>query len=237
MANVRLVAALQGNLGKIIGKQYREMRPVIAGGLREAARGMTKELKSHTRQAGLRKFATRWTFRVNRPKRPWDMTAVVFARSKATRAILGAYETGAVIRPTNGRKFLAVPTNFNRVSGRRGAKRVFTTKELKATGQSFVGKSKSGKLFIFAKPRKEMVTNNQGRTKPNALVGGHLLGSGRGRRTRDILASRAVPMFTLLPFLKFQKKLNVRAIKQKWQRRLPEYLVKHLNEKERGNGR
>ena len=236
MANVRLVAALQGNLGKIIGKQYREMRPVIAGGLREAGRGLQKELKAHTRQAGLGKFANRWAFRVNRPKTPWKMSVAVFPRGQATRKILSAYETGAVIRPTGGNKFLAIPTQWNRASGRRGAKRIFTTRQLRDTGQSFTRKGKDGRLIVFARVRKQTVENN-GRKKSQALVGGHLLGSGRGRRTRDILKSGAVPMFTLLPFLTFQKKLNIAAYKQKWQRRLPEYLVKHLNEKERGNGR
>ncbi|MFN6954748.1 MAG: DUF6441 family protein [Acetobacteraceae bacterium] len=93
--------------------------------------------------------------------------------------VIDAFERGALIRPKGGRKFLAIPTGFNRQGGRRGAKARVTAAQMVASGQGFLRPFKSGRGFVWCLPVRQGQRTGRGRAP---LVAGGLASVATARR-------------------------------------------------------
>ena len=219
---MRLEAAIRGDLRKVVSGEVRAARKAINAAMREAGKGLKDDLKTHTRERDLGKFVNRWTFRVNRPREPMDMSVAVFPRGKRTRTILNTFNEGGVIRPDKSR-YLAIPTDFNRKGGRRGGK---VLKQLDELEDSFVRRSRSGQLIVFSKVRlAQRRTEKTKQVRNLAFVEGRRLGSGRRARSEKFLRAGAVPMFVLVPRIRMAKRLDIESVVRPWRSRLPELVV------------
>lgn len=227
---MRIGAAIKGDLRKQVSKEWREAGRAIRKGLREAGKGLQADLRKDAEVAGLGKLARAWRVRVYGGKRgPWESAALVYPKGgERTRGALWAFEHGATIRATNSR-YLLIPTGFNRKGGRRGGRVLYQPSELT---DSFVQRTKNGHLLLFARVGHAQ-TKVKGRVRDRAYVNERLLGSGRVRRTKEILKAGAVPMFVLVPQIRVTKRLNMAAIVRRWEARLPSLVVKHWRD---GNG-
>lgn len=223
---MRLEAAIFGDLEKIVAEEMKKAETAVVAGLREAGEGLRDDLAVHTASADLGRLARTWRFRVFRGRGALSAAALVFPRGKSPRRALWAFEHGAVIRAVN-RKFLAIPTQFNRQGGRRGGKVLYRPEELQET---FVARSKAGHLLLFARVREAARRTGSGRVKRLAAVEGKILGSGRRKRTEAILDHGAVPMFILKSTVTIRKRIDVDSIVRGWRERLPEIIVRHWNE-------
>lgn len=194
---------------------------------KEVGKGLRDDLRKHTRSKGLGKFASRWTFRVNRPRHPMDMSVAVFPRSKATRTIIDAFDTGGIIRAKGGR-FLAIPTPQNR----RGKKIRIPLHELK---DSFVQPLKGGPGYVvFGRVRRAQRRDKKGRIRDLAFTESSLLAGGQIRASKKLLEAGGIPLFVLKPQVRMQKRLDIRSVVDPWRGRIAETLVRHWEVESRG---
>lgn len=161
--------------------------------------------------------------------------AIVYSRAGD---IVAAFDRGGVITP-HGR-FLAIPTGFNRHLGRRGTRMergkggwsgvLVTPEEMVKSKLAFVRPSTGGGLVWFLRvTRAEERYGKRGKQRTLAYAGAKVLvGSGRVRRTKDILEAGAVPMFYLVPQVKVQKKLSLARVRYKAGQRLPRQIRRNL---------
>lgn len=151
-------------------------------------------------------------------------TALVYTKAPD---IISAFMAQTVILPKKGR-YLAIPTNFNRSEGRRGAKVRVTPKEMVASNAAFTRPRKNGPgliWFLTVTRAQHRGQGKTGRVKDMAFAGG-LVQVGRfGRRTREILTARAVPMFILVPSVTLTKRLDGDAEASKVRDQLPQLIA------------
>jgi hypothetical protein len=219
-----LAAALQGDLRKVMSSEWKTAGRAIRAGLREAGKGLQADLRRDAESAGLPHLGKVWRVRVYRGKRgPAESAALVYPKGgDRTRGALWAFENGATIRAEQGR-YMLIPTQFNRKSGRRGGRVLFEPSELQG---SFVRRSRDGTLLLFAR-----VSHAQslvrGKVRDRAYVNDRMVGSGRVKRTREILEKGAVPMFVLVPQIRVRKRLDIAGMRRRWEGRTAELIVKH----------
>ncbi|MDJ0685396.1 MAG: DUF6441 family protein [Alphaproteobacteria bacterium] len=226
---MRLGAAVMGDLRKQVAAEWRAAGRAIRAGLRESGRGLQADLRKDGERAGLGKLARVWRVRVYGGRRgPWESSALIYPKGgERTRSALAAFEEGGVIRAKSGR-YLAIPTLFNRKGGRRGGRVLYQPSEMT---DSFVQRSKRGRLLVFARVGRAQAMV-RGRVRDRAFVNSSLLGSGRVRRTREILNAGVVPMFVLLRQVRVRKRLNRADIVRRWRSRAPAVIVKHWRERD-----
>jgi hypothetical protein len=225
---MRLTAAIKGDLRKQVANEWRVAGRAIRKGLREAGKGLQADLKRDAKGAGLGKLGNVWKVRVYQGRGgPTDSFAFVYPKGgERTRGAIWALDTGTTVRAKNGR-YLTIPTNFNRKGGKRGGKVIYAIDQLHDT---FVQKTREGHLLLFARVGRAQIKNAKtGRVQDRAFVNSQLLGSGRIKRTQEILKYGAVPMFILVPQVRISKRTNIDAMVSRWQARLPELIVKHWN--------
>ena len=105
---MRLLAALQGDLKKIIAEEAKAAESAVTNGVRQATDGLKLELRGQVTSAGLgQKLANTWRGQVY-PKGGLSLNAAGFVFSKAPQ-IIGAFGQGVVIRSSKG-FYLAIPT-------------------------------------------------------------------------------------------------------------------------------
>lgn len=227
---MRLEAALKGDLIDLLKQERAAAFRAFRATGKEVGKGLRDDLKKHTRAKGLGKFANRWTFRVNRPRHPMGMSVAVFPRSRATRAIIDAFDTGGIVRAGNagngkakGRRFLAIPTPQNR----RGKKVRFELKDLKDT---FVQPLKDGSegYVVFARVRHAQRRDKRGRVRDMAFTADQaLLAGGQVRASKKLLAAGGVPLFVLKPQVRMQKRLDIKSVVAPWPGRIAGILVRN----------
>lgn len=222
---MRLQAAITGDLRKVVANQWRRGGAAIRAGLREAGKGLQADLRADASSAGLGRLSKVWRMRTYRGRQgPWESSVLVYPKGgERTRGALAALEHGATIRAKQ-KRFLAIPTNFNRRGGRRGGKVLFQPGELQG---AFTKKSSNGNLLLFAPVRQAGKRLASGNVRKLAFVETQLLGSGRVKRTEKILQARAVPMFVLVPQVRIRKRLNIRGTAEKWRGQVGLLIVKH----------
>ncbi len=139
-------------------------------------------------------------------------------------AVIDAFERGVTIRPKGGRRFLAIPTGFNRQGGRRGAKPRVTPQQMIASGQGFLRPFKSSRGFVWCLPVRQ--GERTGRRRAPLIAGG-IAAVATARRKgaaawqQSLLAQGFVPMFLLLSQITLAKRLDVKGAAERGLRRLP----------------
>lgn len=139
-------------------------------------------------------------------------------------AVVEAHDRGALIRPKGGRRFLAIPTGFNRTGRtRRSAVRV-TPEQMVASGRAFVLRMKSGKGLLWCLPTNRPTARQRNRFAISA-GGVTTINTAKNREARrryaDLIEQGMVPMFLLLPQVKLTKRLDVDGAARRAGRRLP----------------
>ena len=228
---MRLDLHVVGDIRRILNEDWKAGRKAIRSGIRDTSRGLRDDLRADGAAAGLGKLARVWRTRLYRGRGgAWDSVGFVYPKGgERTRGALWALEYGAIIRPKNAR-YLLIPTQFNRKRGRRGGKVLYRPEELQ---DSFVQKSKGGSLLLFARVGHAQTRSN-GRVRDRAFVNSQMLGSGRAKRTRDILGYGVVPMFVLVPQVTIRKRLNIRQLTEKWEAKLGYFILRNWD---KDNGR
>jgi hypothetical protein len=117
---MKMLVSIEGDLGTFVAAELEKGARVATNAVRQAARGVEKDLEAATARAGLGKLARSWQSRVYPDGPSLGASGLVYAKGGArTVGALIAYATGVRIVPRFG-KYLWVPTEA--VIKREGAK-------------------------------------------------------------------------------------------------------------------
>lgn len=239
-----LRATITGNLREAMGAEVRKVSGALRRAVTTAGQQVQGELRAQARAAGFkdggRAVANTWRLRVfpgpGVAPTTFKPAALVYSRMPS---VVEAFDKGATIQ-AKGRKYLAWPTGYNSVGGRRNAGR---RGGLRVTPQQMIEAGRRGEAFILpakvsgsglrADPDKALwclrVAGAYGVTKRTRnrlrlFVGTSTeVATGRVRglqqRRREILEKGFVPMFFLWRRVSLRKRLNtaqVRAMAPRW---------------------
>jgi hypothetical protein len=226
---MRLVAAITGDLRQLLAAELRAGERAAMAAIRAETEQVKAELRQQVTSAfggNARGVANAWRSQVfptsGESLRP---AGLVFTKLPN---VIDAFERGVTIRPKGGRKFLAIPTGFNRQGGRRGAKPRVTPAQMVASGQGFLRPFKSGRGFVWCLPVRQGQRTGRGRAP---LIAGGIARVVTSRRKgaaawqQSLLAQGFVPMFLLLPQVALAKRLDVKGAAERGLRRLPRRFV------------
>jgi hypothetical protein len=223
------LAAIVGDLRQVLAAEVRAGERAAMSAVRAETEQVKAELRKQVTSAfggNARGVANAWRSQVfpatGQSLRP---AGLVFTK---VPAIIDAFERGVTIRPKGGRKFLAIPTGFNRQGGRRGARPRVTPQQMVASNQGFLRPFKSGRGFVWCLPVRRGERTGRGRAP---LIAGGIARVATGRRKgaaawqQALLAQGFVPMFLLLPQVTLAKRLDVKGAAERGLRRLPRRFV------------
>ena len=204
----------------------------IAAALRRAVertgRQVQQELRAQARAGGFkdggRAIANAWRLRVypdaGTAPRTWRPAALVYSNAPD---IVDAFDKGVPI-VAKGKHWLAFPTSWNALRGRRGASarggvRVTPAQMIAARGDAFVIRAKSNpavRLWCL-RVREARGLSRRGRNRIRLWAGPAevLTGNRRGRQqaARDLLDKGFVPMFLLMKRVSLRKRLDIAAVR------------------------
>jgi hypothetical protein len=213
---VRL-AAIVGDLRQVLASEVRAGERAAMSAVRAETDQVKAELRKQVTASlggNARGVANAWRSQVF-PRAGQSLRPAGFVFTKVP-AIIDAFERGVSIRPKGGRRFLAIPTGFNRQGGRRGAKPRVTPQQMVASGQGFLRPFKSGRGFVWCLPVRQGQRTGRGRA---AVATARRKGAAAWQQS--LLAQGFVPMFLLLPQVTLAKRLDVKGAAERGLRRLP----------------
>lgn len=226
---MRLGARIAGDLRQVLAAEVRAGERAAMAAIRAETEQVKQELRQQVMSAfggNARGVANAWRSQIF-PKSGESLRPAGLVFTKLPN-VIDAFERGATIRPKGGRKFLAIPTGFNRQGGRRGAKPRVTAQAMVALGQGFLRPFKSGRGFVWCLPVRQGQRTGRGRAP---LVAGGLAAVATARRKgaaawqQSLLDQGFVPMFLLLPQVTLAKRLDVQGVAVRGLRRLPRRFV------------
>lgn len=194
--------------------------------MKEAAAGLKEDLREQVRDAGLGdRLAKTWQATVY-PQGGASLSPAAFVKSKAPK-VISFFEQGQAVTAVHGR-FLAIPTDD---TPRKRGGRAMSVDEVQAM---------FGKRLRLVDPygQRGMVTPSIRRKAIYWLVVDDLVvrkSSQRWRRRGPVDTKRgrqgqSVIMFTLVPVVKGQKRLDLRAAAQAWASRVPGLIERNIAE-------
>ncbi|WP_333669577.1 DUF6441 family protein [Elioraea tepidiphila] len=229
---MRLAAAVTGSLAAILAAEVRAGERAVTRSVRAETERLKRELREQVVSAfGARGrgIANAWRSRVF-PETGESLNAAGLVWSKVP-TIIHAFEHGALIRARGGR-FLAIPTGFNAVGGRRGRASGglrFTPQQMVASRQAFLLPFRSRRGFVWCLPvrRGERI----GRRRAPLIAGGLATVATARRRgaaawQAELLRQGFVPMFLLVPQVQLPRRLDVRGAADRALARLPAAIVR-----------
>ena len=223
---MRLQAALVGDLEKIMAQEVEDIRTAgdVTGAGQESAR-LKQDFRNQITGAGLSQRLANTVRSDMYPRQGKSAGAAGHVYVKPSRKgggagsavdIIGNLDAGTVIKPKDGKRFLAIPTGYNRAGGRRAGKPLISTEEMARNKKlTFVLPSGSGVKLWCIRVSEAATLGKNGRVKRLAFAGGNAfanlrrLGSGRGKRVGAILKEGFVPMFTLVPSVTLRKRFDL----------------------------
>lgn len=173
---------------------------------KEATNGLKKSLRQDVVGSGLgKRLSNTWRSEFH-DDRPNQITGFIYSRAPH---IIESFDQGALIRPTSGGKFLAIPTEDapKFVSRGKGKKRARATPDNFGKGELQFVKLKSGVRVLVA-------VRGTRRARKTGEFKGFKNPSKSALRTGKGLAT--VIMFILVPVAKIPKKLDVKKQADKW---------------------
>lgn len=205
---MRLVAALQGDLRRIMAAEVKAAEQAVTSGVRQATDGLKLELRSQVTNAGLGdRLAKSWRGEVY-PKGQPSVNAAGYVWSQAPQ-IISAFAEGVTIRSKHGR-FLAIPTQY--VTRRRNkrlmpadfAEAGIPLRYVPPQGARHVGLLVVDNFRVTSKGKARVAS-------PTALK------TGRGLAT--------IVMFILIPQTSLKKRFDIDSAAGKWVDRVPGMVV------------
>lgn len=215
--SLRLTAAIQGSLTRIVSQEIKAAEHAVTLGVRAATDGLKQDLRDQVTGAGLgQRLAKTWRGKVF-PKGE-SMNAAGFVFSKAPE-VVDSYAHGAVIRAHKS-AYLAVPLP---AAGKLAGRKKLTPETWEQVhGQKliFVPRRK-GLALLVAENMRARKGKRGGFTKASATA----LRTGRGLTT--------VPIFVLIPQVTIQKRFDIESVGKKWIDRLPNMVIENWQEGEK----
>lgn len=213
--SLRLQAALEGSLTKIMGQELHAAERAVMLGVRQATGGLKLELREQVLQAGLgRKLANTWRGNVY-PKGGTSLNAAGFVFSKAPQ-VIGAFGTGVVIHSRKG-AYLAIPTE---AAGKAAmGKRITPSLWEQAHGQRL--------RFVYRRGAASLLVADNMRARRGKRGGFSKASASALRRGRGLTT---VPMFFLVPQVSIKKRFDIDSAGRKWVDRLPHLVLQNWEE-------
>lgn len=203
---MRLLAALSGELDKIMADELKAAERAVTTGVRQATEGLKADLRMQITAAGMgQRLANTWRGEVY-PKGKLSISAAGLVFSRAP-TIVSAHDRGVTIRSKDG-FWLAIP--LPAAGKARRGKKLTPGEWERLHGQRLRFVYRRGKPALLVA---EQQRARQGKRGGFGRASDSALRSGRG------LAS--VPMFLLVPQVTLNKKLDVAQAGQHWVNRLP----------------
>jgi hypothetical protein len=212
---VRLEAALTGSLKEEMAREIRAAERAVTSAVSAAAGGLKTELRAQITGAGLdQRLANTWRSETY-PKGGTSISAAGFVWSKAP-GLIRIYEEGATIRSTKG-LFLAVPTP---AAGRYGdgGKKITPAGWERRTGVRL--------RFIYRRGTPSLLVADNARLSKSGRAAANL-GRRQGASFIRTSGRTTAPIFILLPFVRFRKRLDVAGAARRWTAALPGLVNRH----------
>lgn len=213
--SVRLVAALQGDLKRIMADELKAAEQAVTSGVRQATDGLKAELRNQITSAGLgQKLANTWRGQVY-PKGGASLHAAGLVWSKAPQ-IVSAFAEGMTIRSSHG-FFLAIPTPAAGKSAM--GKRVTPALWEQAHGQRL--------RFIYRRGAVSLLVADNMRARTGKR-GGFSKARASAMRTGRGLATAI--MFLLVPQVTIRKRFDNDSAGKKWNEALPRLVIQNWSD-------
>lgn len=220
---MRLAVRLEGSLEGSLAAQEVPIRRAATEAIRETSQVVLLHARGQTTRALGQGIGNAWRVRHFPQGRDSSKpAALIYSRAPD---IVDAHYRGALIRAKGG-LFLAIPTNFNRLRGRRraltehfgqsGNVRISPTGMVRSRlAFTIPNKDHPGSLLWMLRITTAQSKTARGRIVTQFLAGGLAeVGTGhdRGRQVRKRIAETgAVPMFVLIPRVQLRKRLDLEA--------------------------
>lgn len=221
---MRLSLSVNGSVADVLRGQVDRASVGIRAGIDRAGKDTQELLRNQTR-AGFGSKATRlanaWRQKTY-PRRP-SLGAAGLVYTQAPN-IVDAFDRGVAIRPSRGRKYLAVPTAMNKQTVGRGTRPIITPQQMVASGKAFVFRSRrSGVRLWMMRAEEAVALAGGGSPAGSARMERRRLarvdrfrravasGGARGARSAEFRDRGIVPLFVLIPSVTPRKRLNVTA--------------------------
>jgi hypothetical protein len=213
--SMRLVAALQGSLTKIMAQETKAAERAVTLGVKQATDGLKLELRGQITAAGLgQRLANTWRGEIF-PKGQASINVAGFVFSKAPN-IVGVYAHGAVLRSTKG-LFLAIPTP---AAGKYAmGKKITPASWEQVHGQKL--------RFIYRRGTVSLLVADNMRARTGKR-GGFSQASATALRTGRGLTTAI--MFLLVPQLSIKKRFDIESVGRKWNDQLPRLVIQNWQE-------
>lgn len=201
---MNIKTAIYGDITNYFAEKFIEKRRVVTRRVREASDWLKLELRSQVERAGLgSKVANAWRNKHYGREASYNPASLVWSKAPKIHA---AFSQATVIKPVNGSRYLAIPTDNVPRRGSGTARKPMTPVEV----ESFI----NGDL--------EFVKYGNGRPG-GMLVAPSLVRSNNKRGWRRATAKRlqqgrkaeAVIMFYLVPEARLKKSLDIDGAEQK----------------------
>jgi hypothetical protein len=213
---MRLKAALEGDLKKHLKREYAQAERAVKFAVGEATDGLKMTMRRQVLSAGLgQRLANTWRGVVY-PRGQSSIRSAGVVYTKASK-IMEGFDQGTVIRSTDG-FWLAIPTPNapKRVMGKKTTPG--NLEKAKGIRLQFIYRA-NGPSLLVAKDHQPSYRRKTGELSGFRKASNRTLKTGRGLTS--------VVMFWLVPQVKMPKHLSVQKKAQKWNGRIPEYILKH----------
>ena len=213
---MKLAATIVGSIKADLQAEMRGIEKSVAAGVKEAGDGLKGSLRKHVVTAGLgSRLARAWRSRAY-PNKGHDAASLVWTKAPQ---IIRTFDEGTVIRSKSG-FWLAIPTP---AAPRRGVggKRISPSNfpEHRFGPLRFVYRRTGPSLLVVDGVRVSAKTGRVGRR----AKGGAFTRTGRMKA-----GIATAVMFLLVPQVRMPKRLDVRRAAERWSRRLPSLISRHM---------
>jgi len=213
---MKLAATIVGSIKADLQAEMRGIEKAAAAGVKEAGDGLKGSLRKQVVTAGLgTRLARAWRSRTY-PNKGHDAASLVW--SKAPQ-IIRTFDEGTVIRSKSG-FWLAIPTPAAPKRG-VGGKRI--------TPSNFPEHRFGPLRFVYRRNGPSLLVADSVRVSAKTGRVGRRAKGGAFTRTGRMKAGIATAvMFLLVPQVRMPKRLDVRRAAERWSRRLPSLIGRHM---------
>ena len=213
---MKLAATIVGSIKADMQAEMRGIEKAVAAGVKEAGDGLKGSLRKQVVTAGLgSRLARAWRSRAY-PNKGHDAASLVWTKAPQ---IIRTFDEGTVIRSKSG-FWLAIPTPAAPKRG-VGGKRINPSNfpEHRFGPLRFVYRARGPSLLVVDSVRVSAKTGRVGRR----AKGGAFTKTGRLKA-----GIATAVMFLLVPQVRMPKRLDVRRATERWSRRLPSLIGRHM---------
>ena len=212
---MKLTTTITGSIKAGMEAEMRTISKAVTAGVKEAGRGLKADLRKQVVSAGLgMRLSRTWRERTY-PNKGHDAASLVW--SKAPQ-IIRTFDEGAVIKSKSG-LWLAIPTPSAPKRG-VGGKRI---------NPSNFPEHRYGPLrFVYRRGRPSLLVVDGVRINKSGRVGRRAKGGAFTKTGRMKQGMATVVMFIMVPQVRLKKRLDVKREAERWSRRLPALIQRHM---------